>query len=105
MLCEQTITDGKGTHGQLTVFYPTEKSGEIAYATFQNGGKPIGSNVKIDGNVWSFQDSFTNDGVKTTMRTTNRFEGEREIFKVEFSQDDGQHWTTMLDGEQRRLKH
>lgn len=101
LLCEQTITDGKGVHGQLTVFYPNDKN-EIAYSTFQNGAKPVGSTVKIEGNVWTFQDTFTNDGVETTIRTTNRFEGAREIFKVEYSQDKGKDWTTMLDGEQKK---
>lgn len=83
------------------MFYPNDKN-EIAYSTFQNGAKPVGSTVKIEGNVWTFQDTFTNDGVETTIRTTNRFEGVREIFKVEYSQDKGKDWTTMLDGEQKR---
>lgn len=104
LVCEQTIRDSKGTHGQLTVFYPTEKKDEVGYATFQNSAKPVGGTVQIEGNVWTFQDTFTSGEVETTVRTTNRFEGDQESFRVEYSQDRGAHWTTMLDGEQHRVK-
>jgi hypothetical protein len=104
LLCEQTIHDSKGAHDQLTVFYPAGKAGEFSYQTFQDGGAPRGSIMTIEGNVWTFQNTFSSDGIKTTVRTTNTFHGDQEAFRVEYSQDNGAHWTTMLDGELHRTK-
>jgi hypothetical protein len=104
LICEQTIHDGKGTHSQLNVFNATGKAGEFAYQTFQDGGTPHGSTLTIEGNVWAFQNTFSSDGVQTTVKTTNTFNGDKEDFRVEYSQDNGSHWTTMLEGELHRTK-
>lgn len=104
LICEQTIHDGKGEHNQLNVFNATGKAGEFDYQTFQDGGTPHGSTMTIEGNVWTFQNTFSADGVQTTVKTTNTFNGDKEVFRVEYSQDSGTHWTTMLDGELHRTK-
>ncbi|MDT8067603.1 MAG: hypothetical protein ROO76_05485 [Terriglobia bacterium] len=105
MICEQTIIeDPGGTHGQLTVFAPMEKPDEVRYATLNGAAAPTSGVVSIHGNAWTFSGEHTRDGVTTKIRTTNTFEGDREKFQVEYSQDGGAHWTTMLDGEQHRVK-
>lgn len=102
LICEQTIHDSKGAHPQLTVFSPTGKTGEFAYQTFQDGKPSQGSTLTIEDNVWTFQNTFSSDGTQTTVKTTNTFHGDREVFRVEYSQDAGAHWVTMLDGEMHR---
>lgn len=104
MICEQTITDSRGTHGQLTVFAATAKPNEVRYATLNDADAPSSGIVSIHDNVWTFSGEHTRDGMTTTIRTTNTFEGDEEKFRVEYSQDHGAHWTTMLDGEQHRVK-
>ncbi len=104
MICEQTITDSRGSHAQLTVFASTAKPDEVRYATLNDADAPSSGIVSIHNNVWTFSGEHTNDGVTTTIRTTNKFEGDQEKFRVEYSQDHGAHWTTMLDGEQHRVK-
>lgn len=104
MVCEQTITDSNGRHGQLTVFAPTDKPDEVRYATLNGTDAPSSGIVSIHDNVWTFSGEHTREGVTTTIRTTNTFDGDAEKFRVEYSQDHGAHWTTMLDGEQHRVK-
>jgi hypothetical protein len=104
LVCEQTITDSGGSHEQLTVFAPMEKSDEVRYATLNGSAAPSSGVVSIHENVWTFSGEHSRDGVTTTIRTTNTFEGDSEKFRVEYSQDGGAHWTTMLDGEQHRVK-
>ncbi len=104
MICEQTITDSAGEHGQLTVFAPLEEPDEVRYATLNGSAAPTSGVVSIHNNVWTFSGEHTRDGVTTTIRTTKTFEGDRETFRVEYSQDNGEHWTSMLDGEQHRVK-
>ena len=104
MVCEQTIADSGGTHGQLTVFAPTDKPDEVRYATLNGSDAPSSGIVSIHDNAWTFSGEHTQAGVTTSIRTTNTFAGDEEKFRVEYSQDHGSHWTTMLDGEQQRVK-
>ncbi len=104
MICEQTITDSTGTHEQLTVFAPTEKPDEVRYATLNGGSAPTSGVALIRDGAWIFSGENTSEGVTTMFRTTNTFQPDKEIYKVEYSQDHGAHWTTMLDGEQHRVR-
>jgi hypothetical protein len=103
LLCEQTIQDSKAAHGQLTIFGLTDKPNEVRYSTFNDRRAPTSGIVTIHDNVWTFSSEFPVDGVETTVRTTNTFQDNREIFRVEYTQDKGAHWTTMLDGEQHKV--
>jgi hypothetical protein len=104
VICEQTITDSQGVHGQLTVFSTTNKPDEVRYSTFNDVAAPVSGIASIHDNVWTFSGDNTRDGITTTVRTTNTFEADKESFRVEYSQDKGAHWTTMLEGEQHRVK-
>ena len=103
LVCEQTITDDTGTHQQLTIYMPTDDKASFNYYTISVPGKPAFTGImKIDGDTWSYDNSFEHEGKKTLIRTDNVFSGDRETFKTEFSEDDGAHWTTMLEGTAHR---
>ena len=106
MVCEQTIVESGARHGQITLFAPAEKPNEIIYCTLNQGQTaPSYGTVEIQKNIWTFSGKeFPLAGVPTTVRTTNTSEDDREKFRVEYTQDKGAHWTTMLEGEQHRLK-
>ena len=102
LICDQTLSLGTD---QLTVFSWNEKENSYQYCTIQNPGSPAHCDAfVIDGNVWTFFNSFENKGKKISIRTLNTFDAPgHEVFKTEFSED-GKSWTTMLEGEARRVK-
>lgn len=103
LVCEQTITDEKGTHQQLTVYTPSEEGGDFTYYTITGSAAPFTGRVKIEGNTWTYDNHFDQDGKATEVRTVNVFAGEEESFKTEFAVDGGA-WTTMLEGKSHRSK-
>lgn len=103
LVCEQTITDEKGAHHQLTVYTPSDDSSDYTYYTITGSAAPFTGKVKIEGNTWTYDNRFEQDGKKTEVRTVNVFSGDEENFKTEFSVDGGP-WTTMLQGKSQRKK-
>ncbi len=103
LICEQTLTDDKSTHQQLTIYTPSEDGADFTYYTITGSAAPFTGKVKIEGNVWTYDNSFEQDGKKTEIRTTNTFSGDDETFKTEFRVAEGP-WTTMLDGKSHRTK-
>jgi hypothetical protein len=103
LVCEQSITDDKGTHQQLTVYTPSDDADDFTYYTITGSGTPFTGKVKIAGNTWTYDNKFEQDGKKNEVRTTNVFSADEETFKTEYSVDGGP-WTTMLDGKSRRAK-
>lgn len=103
LVCEQTLTDPKGTHQQLTVYTADAESGGYTYYTMTEAQKPFTGQVKIEGNTWTYDNSFEKDGKKTEIRTVNIFNGDEESFKTEYSEDGGA-WSTMLQGKSHRVK-
>lgn len=103
LICEQSISDDKGTHQQLTVYTADSQGGGFTYYTITGSAAPFTGKVKIEGNKWTYDNSFEQSGKTTEVRTTNLFSGEDESFKTEFSVEGGP-WTTMLDGKSHRVK-
>jgi hypothetical protein len=103
LVCEQSLTDEKGTHQQLTVYTPSDEGSDFTYYTITGSAAPFTGTVKIEGNTWTYDNKFEQDGKKTEVRTINTFTGSEESFKTEFSVDGGP-WTTMLEGKSQRSK-
>jgi hypothetical protein len=65
------------------------------------GKQPWNGTVLIDGALWTYPG---NKADKVWFRTINDFSVARtEMFKTEFSEDGGTHWTTMLQGTARKV--
>jgi hypothetical protein len=103
LVCEQNITDEKGSHQQLTVYTPSTEGSEFTFYTITGSAAPFTGKVKIEGNKWTYDNSFEQDGKKTEVRTINLFTADEETFKTEYSVDGGP-WTAMLDGKSHRVK-
>jgi hypothetical protein len=100
LICEQLIKAPDGDHHQLTVYSFNSKDGNYSYSTIGDpGAKPTSGTVEIRGNVWTYSSSFENNGKTTRIRTTNEFTSpDKEVFKVERSDDGGATWKTFLQG-------
>lgn len=77
--------------------------------TFANipadGSAPRTPALTVDGDTWTYSNSFTKDGKTTMFRTVNTWKGNDQVdFRGEYSIDDGATWTTMVSGSDHREK-
>jgi hypothetical protein len=100
MICEQQITRDGAKSVQLSIFSYNAKKGSYTISGMAGpGAEPWNGTFIIEGSLWTYPNKFEKDGKKIQMRTTNDFSTPgTEIFKTEFSDDDGAHWTVMLQG-------
>lgn len=106
LICDQVITDPKGTHNQLTVYSYNAEEKVYVYSTFPApGAQPNFAKLEIAGRNIVYSGSAERDGKRTLFRTTNSFSAvdDRYTFVAEFSIDDGAHWTKMLEGAATRI--
>ena len=89
---------------QMTLFAPDPQGDYVFYSIPTPGASPYRGKVVIAGNVCTYPPMNPEKG-KPQFRTINTFpKPGKEVFKTEFSQDDGAHWTTMLEGTAQRVK-
>jgi|SRR5215471_5985237 len=107
LICEQQITDSGGNHTQLSIYSYNSKEKNYTISSMAGPGKqPWNGTVVINGNVWTYPGGFEANGKKVEVRTTNDFSVPgTEIFKSEFSEDGGTHWTLMLQGTAHKISN
>jgi hypothetical protein len=106
LVCEQHVKLGAHEQHQLTVYSYNAAEHSYQYATFSDPGmKPTSGAVEINGNVWTYNSSFENQGKTTQIRNTNEFTegGKTEVFKVVTSDDGGKTWKPLLDGSAHKI--
>jgi hypothetical protein len=104
LVCEQRVS-GSDPHQQLTIYSYNRKQGDYSCTTFRDPGSSPGTGtVNIQGSVWTYSNSFGTEGKKTEVRTTNIFASPgAETFKVETSDDGGEHWKTVVEGKGKKI--
>lgn len=104
LVCDQVVRMA-GEHRQFTVYSYNSKDGSYSYTTLADpGAKPSTGEIKIEGNLWTYDSSFSAGGKTTLIRTTNEFlDAKTEVFKVASSDDGGAHWKTVLEGRARKV--
>ena len=106
LVCEQHVKLGAREQHQLTVYSYNASDHSYQYATFSDPGmKPTSGAVEINGNIWTYNSSFENQGKTTQIRNTNEFTegGKTEVFKVVTSDDGGKTWKPLLDGSAHKI--
>jgi hypothetical protein len=100
LVCEQQITQTSGKSIQLSIYSYNAKDKNYTISSIAGpGAQPWNGTVIISGNLWTYPVGFEKDGKKIQIRTTNDFSVPgTEVFKTEFSDDGGGHWTVMLQG-------
>ena len=101
LVCDQIITDARGTHSQLTVYSYNPDDKSYRYSTIPSPGMPgMGGKMEVEDHRFVYSGSSEQNGKKTLFRTTNLFSaaGDSYTFVAEFSTDEGAHWTKMVEG-------
>jgi hypothetical protein len=107
LVCEQHVKLSSGREQrQLTVYSYNGSDHSYQYATFSDPGmKPTSGVVELNGNVWTYNSSFENQGKTTQIRNTNEFTegGKSEVFKAVTSDDGGKTWKPLLNGSAHKI--
>ncbi len=108
MLCDQSLmVNGKPDRDLSVYVFDPEKSEYHFYGLSPNGDKPRSTELVIspDGNHWEYRNQHESNGKKVLFRTINEFRNPDLIeWWSEYSTDDGQHWTKMGGGSEKREK-
>ncbi len=104
--CDQIV---RGVPQGMIVFTASRNPDEFnQYALPPRGGLPYAGRLTISGATWTYGDALTDSSARASnrprFRTVNLFMTSSEIrFRIEFTRD-GQHWTVMREGVERKQR-
>jgi hypothetical protein len=108
MICDQSLLeDGKPSREMSAYVFDADKGTFHFYGLSPEGGRPHTSEVVIsaDGNHWEYQNKTEIKGKTVMFRTINEWRTPDSIeWWAEYSSDEGQHWTKMGGGSEKRKK-
>ncbi|HTZ34012.1 MAG TPA: hypothetical protein VMH31_16245 [Methylomirabilota bacterium] len=108
MLCDQSLTVNGKPDRDLSVYVYDAESGKFHfYGLSPKGDRPRSTDLVIsaDGKHWEYQSTAEIKDKKVKFRTINEFRNPDYIeWWSEFSTDEGQHWTKMGGGSEKRAK-
>lgn len=108
MICDQSlVVDGKPDRALSVYVFDPDNSTFHFYGLSPTGGAPHTSDVVIsaDGNHWEYQNNSEIKGKTVQFRTINEWRSADSIeWWSEYSSDEGQHWTKMGGGSEKRQK-
>ena len=108
MICDQSLLeDGKPSRELSAYVFDADKGTFHFYGLSPEGGRPHTSEVVIsdDGNHWEYQNKAEIKGKTVQFRTVNEWRTPDSIeWWAEYSSDEGQHWTKMGGGSEKRKK-
>jgi len=108
LICDQSlVVDGKPDRALSIYAYDAEKSTFHFYGMSPKGNPPRSTDLDIsaDGNRWEYHNKTEIKGKTVQFRTINEFRNPDYIeWWSEYSGDDGQHWTKMGGGSEKRQK-
>jgi hypothetical protein len=98
LACDMEIAAGADSIEQLSAFGPAGDGQHFVCYAVSPGGRPAYfSRVTIAGNTWTYDDPDA-PATGTRWHTINEFVSPGEMhWRVQFS-DDGEHWTTTMEG-------
>jgi hypothetical protein len=100
--CEQTVN---GIVVSLVVYVPSSTGGEYHTQSILPGGRAAGlGSLVINGNTWTFSNSWNQGGGKSTYyRTINVFSGKDKIHFEQQESTDRNAWKTTGSGDEVRI--
>jgi hypothetical protein len=102
VVCDQTIVAPDGTHHAVNLFTANDNGGYTLYVMTQPGAALRPVPLTIDGTLWTYGGTAP-DQNGVTRRTINDFSpAGAYLWRTESSRD-GEHWTTLAHGRNRRV--
>jgi hypothetical protein len=106
MICDQLINDAGVISNELSIYTYSEREKAYKFFGLDMNGQPRSVPLTIEGNVWTYGGKpFEANGKKIQIRTTNEFVSPTTvIFRTEYSDDGGAHWTLINEGKDTKVK-
>jgi hypothetical protein len=104
LICDQLIHAPDGMLNQLSLYTYNEKDHSYAFFGFsRDNPRARTPKFNIEDNLWTYSNEFDDGAKHIRIRTTNKFDSPNHvIWRSEFSDDNGAHWTLMGEGTDTR---
>jgi hypothetical protein len=98
--CQQSVN---GTTGNLVVFIPTSTPGSYHTQNLTPEGRATGlAKLDIDGDRWTYFNTWNQGGKTIYYKTTNVFSGRNRIHFEQLESTDNKEWKTTGSGDEVR---
>jgi hypothetical protein len=98
--CQQTVN---GTPGNLVVFVATSTAGQYRTQNVTPSGRATGvADLQIQGNTWTYSNTWDQGGKTTWYKTVNVFSGTNHIHFEQMESTNDRDWTTKVTGDEQR---
>ncbi len=101
LVCDQKVPTGE----DLSIYSYNESDHAFQFVGLSRGSNRVRTlKLTIEGKHWTYQSEAQINGKRVQFRTVNEFTNPDTVtYKAEYSED-GEHWTTMSEGANRRIK-
>ena len=104
ILCEHLMHGIDGTTNSLSVYTYDEHDKAYKFFGVEKDSSPREVPMEVNGNVWSFGTEVKSQDKTIMFLTTDEFvSGVNMHFRTQFSDDNGQHWKEMNQGELTKI--
>lgn len=102
--CEHLMKSPEGSSDSLSVYTYDEADKVYKFFGVEKDSYPREVPMKVEGNVWSFGTEVQNNDKTIMFLTSDEFLSDKSMhFRTEFSDDNGQHWKELNQGELTKI--
>ena len=105
LVCDQVVQTPNGKGNDLSIYTYNEKDQTFAFYGLSRENKHVRTpKLTIEGNRWTYQGEFDDQGKNIRVRTINEFISATSVtYRTEYSED-SVNWIVMYEGNSKRLK-
>lgn len=104
VLCDHLMHGTDGTTNSLSVYTYDERDKVYKFYGVEKDSYPREVPMEVKGNVWSFGTEVQNADKTVMFLTSDEFISDKSMrFRTEFSDDNGQHWKELNQGELTKI--
>jgi hypothetical protein len=104
LLCDHLMHGVDGTTNSLSVYTYDERDKIYKFYGVEKDSYPREVPMQVKGNVWSFGTEVQNQDKTIMFLTSDEFISDKSMrFRTEFSDDNGQHWKELNQGELTKI--
>jgi hypothetical protein len=104
VLCDHLMHGVDGTTNSLSVYTYDERDKVYKFFGVEKDSYPREVPMQVKGNVWSFGTEVQNQDKTIMFLTSDEFVSDKSMrFRTEFSDDNGQHWKELNQGELTKI--
>jgi hypothetical protein len=104
VLCDHLMHGADGVTNSLSVYTYDERDKVYKFYGVEKDSYPREVPMQVNGNVWSFGTEVQNADKTIMFLTSDEFTSDKSMhFRTEFSDDNGQHWKELNQGQLTKI--